>query len=600
MASKQHNIFRRTLGTLILAALLTPLEAQRNLARGDRYFDLNMFEDAIVYYEKDVDSRKKQVSQKAMQRLADCYRITGKFSKAEETYKKILSRKKKDPASVLNYGLALKNSAKYAEAVPVFEEYIRMVPDDKMGPVYLRSCDSAQKWLDETIGREVKNLKEINTSESDFSPVVMNGQELVFSSSRKGSTKQFISFGSGSDITKLDLYRVPLSNIETGSRKNKFIENFNEINTYMHEGPSCFSRDGKELYFTRTVKGKRDTYTNEVIGTLQVFYCVKDSTGKWSKPASAFNFNSLKYSVGHPSLSRDGRTIYFMSDMPGGYGKADIWFATRQKDGEWSKATNAGPLINTFGNELFPAISGDGYLFFSSNGHPGMGQLDIFRARLQGTQIKDVSNLKPPVNSIGNDFGITFYRDHRRGFFSSDRFNGKGSEDIYCYTEEVPIEIIMVGDTLMIPDYSLFDDVSYQLQNENESKNIDLIKAGNYFKARLDMNKTYVIESQRYGLIENEILLKLSRNTDQKFINYTLATSKRNIAVSGTAYVGIWKKGEKPDFDTKKTYSSLSKKSLGDLEMGIDKKGNFIFNVELEPGKQSVISSRDVIRFEEN
>src|SRR5690606_16261017 len=131
------------------------------------------------------------------------------------------------------------------------------------------------------------------------------------------------------------------------------------------------------------------------------------------------------------SMSSDGQRIYFMSDMPGGYGKTDIYYAERQKDGSWGKAQNAGPQINTFAYELFPSVSEEGYIYFASNGHPGMGQLDIFRCAITDNKPGAAQNLKPPVNSISNDFGITFYGGTARGFFSSDRFNGKGAEDIY-------------------------------------------------------------------------------------------------------------------------------------------------------------------------
>src|SRR5688572_8754134 len=161
---------------------------QKNSLRGDKYYDLNLFNEAIKYYQQDIRSRKKGVSEHALQRLADCYRITGNFVKAEQTYEKILKKKKNNAANFLNYGISLKNSAKYAEAKVQFSEYIKMKPEDPIGRIYLMSCDSAQKWLDETIGKEVKNLQHVNTPYSDFGPTLKGNEELVFSSSREGTS----------------------------------------------------------------------------------------------------------------------------------------------------------------------------------------------------------------------------------------------------------------------------------------------------------------------------------------------------------------------------------------------------------------------------
>jgi Tol biopolymer transport system component len=573
--------------------------AQKNTARGDRYFDLNMFDAAIEHYQKDMRSRNGDVKAHATLRLADCYRITGDFAKAEETYKKILSRRKKDPAAYLNYGLSLKSSAKYAEAIEQFTEYINLQPDDPMGKIYLMSCDSAQKWLDETIGREVKNMKEINTPASEISPYIVQRRELVFSSSREGSTKKFISLNGGGDVSRLDLYHIELDKIETKERKNDNIRKMKPLNTYMHEGPACFSADGRELFFTRTIRGKRNTETNEIVATLQVFYSTLDSAGKWSQPVSAFAFNSLDYSVGHPALSYDGLTIYFMSDKPGGFGNTDIYYSRRQADGSWGTPVNAGKAVNTFGHELFPALAPDGTLYFSSDGHPGMGQLDIFMASGQNNKWTQVRNLKPPVNSIANDFGISFYNGRNRGFFCSDRFNGKGAEDIYSFTEDVSMEIAIVNDSLVVNDHSLFDDLKYQLVNESDSRNETFVKINGQLKAPLLKNKIYILEAQRYGLVHNHVFLRYTRDSLEKTITYKFATSHKPLRISGRSFVGLHKKNSGIKFDSKKTCSVLGNITYGELEMGIDKRGFYSFFAEMDPGKESIICSKDVIRFEE-
>ena len=153
--------------------------AQRGNSKGDKYFNQNQFDQALKYYMQDSKARKRKVSEYAQLKVADCYRIMGEFDKAEIAYKKIQKRKKKDPMSYLNYGLSLKSSSKYAEAKVQFQEYITLNPTDLRGPIFLASCDSAQEWLDATIGREVKNIEKINTQNSEFSPFIYSN-ELYF------------------------------------------------------------------------------------------------------------------------------------------------------------------------------------------------------------------------------------------------------------------------------------------------------------------------------------------------------------------------------------------------------------------------------------
>ena len=576
---------------MILALLISTLEmhAQQASAKGDRYFDQNQFDEAIDFYKKDSRSRNRKVKEHATQRLADCYRITGNFVKAEEIYKKILGRSRKNPLAYLNYGISLMNSARYPEASAMFREYLVLVPGDKMGTVYLQSCDSAQKWLDETLGREVRNVHEINTENSEFAPVTVEGG-LVFLSARKGSTRKLISFDGGGDIRRLDFYTIGVTDI----LGNKKLEPVKELNTFAHEGPACYSADGSEMYFTKTVKGTRDDYKNEVINTLQVFYRSKDKNGAWSEPKSAFSFNSLEFSVGHPALTPDGNRIYFMSDMPGGFGKTDIYYSQKQPDGTWGKPRNAGDRVNTFAYELFPSISEEGDLYFASNGHPGMGQLDIFRSTMNEGAFSHPRNMRPPVNSISNDFGISFYGSSERGFISSDRFNGKGAEDIYAFADEKPLEIRLAESTIILNDYKLFDNITYELIDSAGTTEIPLNNVDGKLIATIDEKGTYIVEAKQYGMVINRVYLRFIKDWKEKAISYQVYSSDKAVRISGLNFLGLHHKSAKPKRDPKRTYSNLKGNRFAELKMSIDKTGVFTFKVELEPGTRNVISSLDV------
>lgn len=575
--------------TLVLSCFfVTSLFSQKNSEKGDRYFDQNQFETAIKYYLLETKSGNKKASEHSMRRLADCYRIIGEFEKAEDTYRKILKRKKKDPVNYLNYGLSLKSSAKYAEAIVQFNEYILLKPEDPMGKVFLVSCDSAQKWLDETIGKEVKNIEKINTEFSEFSPVLYSQNKLLFSSSRQGSKEALISFDGGGEIHRLDLFSIDMNLISTKENTKTDIVNFKDINSPMHEGSACFSRDGKDIYFTKTVKGKKDSKTNGILYTLQIYYSKMDSTGKWSTPISAFEFNSMEYSVGHPSLSYDEKTIYYMSDKPGGFGKTDIYYSIKQQDGKWGKPINAGNLVNTFGYELFPYITESGKLYFSSNSHPGMGQLDIFSSTYSDNKWSNVQNLKPPINSIGNDFGITLDGKDNRGFFSSDRFNGKGAEDIYSFSDEIPLNISLSNDTLKFSDKNIFDDSKYKLINEKDSTETELSSANGFFFVRLENNIDYILVSKKNGFPYNKINLNLFKDTVTDNFELKLNASSKAITIEGVSTSNK----KNPSTEKRAIYISKNENKDDSIYIEIDNNNCFKFKDLIEPEKQYILFSK--------
>ncbi len=585
----------KTLAIIILILMSKIGFSQKNCEKGDKYFNQNLFEDAIKYYQLDIKSKNRKASERAMQKLADCYRITGEFEKAEETYKKILKRKKKDPVNYLNYGLSLKSSAKYAEAILQFQEYITLKPEDPMGKIFMRSCDSAQKWLDETIGKEVKNLEKINTELSEFSPVFYLGERVYFSSSRLGSKRALISFDGGGEIHRTDLYTINLDVIENKETLKTDIANFKEINTPLHEGSACFSSDGKELYFTKTIKGKRDKKTNNILNTLQVFYSHIDSTGKWSVPKSAFFFNSMDYSIGQPSLSKDGNTIFFMSDKPGGFGKTDIYYSIKPTNGKWGNPINAGKEINTFGHELFPYISETGELYFSSNSHPGMGQLDVFKATLENGKWVNIQNLKPPINSIGNDFGIAYDGKNQRGFFSSDRFNGKGAEDIYSFSEEIPLNLTLKNDTLQFKDASVFDDIKYKVTIEMNESEMDLVLNKGVYNLKLNKTFQYKIIAKKNGLPYNTIKFSYATDSISNDIEIKLNTSSKTISLDGYAPVNSLSNSIEKKTVTKEISIIADDHIETAQKCDVNQSGYFKIGYEILPEKQYIIRSNTVI-----
>lgn len=480
------------------------------MEKGDRLFDLNKYEEAIPYYKKEIKTSKGKVRRAATLKLADSYRLLNEFEEAEKVYKQLISRGGGKDA-IFSYGMALKAAAKYAEAKEEFLRYNELDPDDPRGMLYARSCDSAQTWLDSEPNYDVFELVEFNTPGPEISPTFYKGG-LMFSSERKGGNKPFVSFEGGSNDVMLDLYYVDLDGTQNSLYNEIFF--FPDVNTDKHEGPASFSPDGREMYYTKTVAGQRMDKGDAVVEhTLQVFYSFIVGDTVWSDPISALPFNSLEYSVMHPAISPDGRKIFFASDMPGGFGGTDIYVAYKKDDGEWTKAYNLGPEVNTFGFELYPFYDGKGHLYFSSNGLPGMGRLDIFKSTFDSLYgWSHIDNMKVPVNSIGDDICYVDDGSGERGFIVSNRINGTGNDDIYVFNKLDPLMLEFENGALRIQDNSLYTGLAFKVKNmqSGSSEYMEADEEG-YFYFEPEDGVDYVLSVRKNMFLVNKIDFKVKK-----------------------------------------------------------------------------------------
>jgi peptidoglycan-associated lipoprotein len=385
------------------------------------YFDaIDLFKDAYSKTSKgDKSSRTELVFM-----IAECYRLTNDPKNAETWYKLAVKSSYSKPEAQFWLAESLKKDGKYPQAVDEFKKYKQISPSDARADQEIRSCELSEEWLRNPEPYKVDELKDINSKESDFSPAYAREDYgmIYFTTSRDGVAGKKTHGATGQNFT--DIFE---SKVDKKSKWSTPVP-VDVINTEFEEGTPSFSSDFKELYFTRCEAGKR-----EKRGCI-IMYSKKNGD-KWSDPK---NIGLLPDSLvaAHPSLSKDGLTLYFVSDMAGGFGKKDIWKVTRLRTGDaWSKPVNLGPDINTAGDELFPYIREDGTLYFSSDGLIGMGGLDIFKATPQPDGSWTVLNMKPPINSFADDFGIAFEGTNEKGIFSSTR---KGKENDDLYTFELP------------------------------------------------------------------------------------------------------------------------------------------------------------------
>ena len=396
--------------------------AQMKMKRADKLFENEEYAKAIPLYKKSARGKKRS---EAYMKLADCYRITKNYDKAELYYGKLASAKSTDPMVYFYYAEVLLNNGKYDEAKKQYQAYAAMKPDDNRSKLYIRSCEQVKTWTVQPSIYKVYNMGDMNTVVSDFCPVIYKDGIVFISEAPKDMVNYAQNNWTGNPYYSIVFSKANKEKDSVTYKKGKPLAS--AFNNDVHNGPACFSKDGNEIYFTRveTKRSKKKGFVNR-----PKIYTAKQIAGKWKAP-KPLAFNNDDYSFAHPALSADGQTLYFSSNMSGGQGGSDIWMAKKSGDG-WGTPINMGATINSAGDEAFPDISDDGTLYFASSGWVGFGGYDIYSvAQKDGKWSKPV-NMLPPINSTADDFGIVF-KDKNSGYFSSNRSGGKGADDIYGF-----------------------------------------------------------------------------------------------------------------------------------------------------------------------
>ncbi|MGB1032173.1 MAG: hypothetical protein ACPGWM_06145, partial [Flavobacteriales bacterium] len=343
------------------------------------------------------------------------------------------------PEDIYRYAQSLKATGDYELANQQIKRVQALNSEDSRAKRHLENANYFNDLNQENTQFEL-NLVENNSVESDFSPAFY-GNEVVFASARNEGVAVKRKYA-WNNSAFLDLYIAKVTNTE--GQLGEAIPFSSTLNSSMHEGPLTFSSDQQTVYFTRNnfVKGKAKKSTEQVIN-LNIYVSHRTNEG-WSAP-KAFEYNNDEYSVGHPTLSPDGKTLYFASDMPGGFGDADIYMCSLDKDGNWSSPTNLGGTINTEGNELFPFVHDNGTLYFASEGLVGLGGLDVFESKIKNGLLTAPTNLGAPINSELDDFGFILNAEKSRGYLSSNRKGGKGDDDLYTFAMEEEIPLLIEG-----------------------------------------------------------------------------------------------------------------------------------------------------------
>jgi len=493
--------------------------SQRNYgSEADMAFETEQYSVAIDLYKQAYNKVKRNKAEKAriLFRLAECYRMTNNNKQSINWYGRVIKANYPDPIAHLYRAEALKADEQYAEAIIEYNEYAKLAPDDPRGKLGAESCELAIKWKDDPTRYVVENVKKFNSRASDFSPYWADKKykAIIFTSTREGSKGSATDGWTGQSFS--DLY------ISTQDKKGAWSEPVpadENVNSECNEGTPWINQKANVIYFTRCPVVKK-----QKMG-CQIYFSKKQGRG-WGPADTLKLVDDMSIAVGHPALTEDELTIYFASDMQGGQGGKDIWMAKRSKKTKpFDKPVNLGPNINGTADEMFPYLRENGDLFFASNSYTnlGMGGLDIFRAPVQG-EPKDgkfgkPENLKYPMNSAGDDFGIIYKGMNEEGYLSSNRKGGKGDDDIYSFFLP-PLVFTLSG---VIKDDStkqIITGATVTLKGSDGTIVVDSSDAtGTYHfgKTQILENTTYeiIIEKKDYfGTNGRETTVSLRKSTD--------------------------------------------------------------------------------------
>ncbi len=424
---------------LVLAMILMAtglLQAQARLKRkGDALYAKLAYELAIPYYEHYL---KKADNNDATMKLANCYRLTHNYDKAAEWYGKVVLIQNAPPISYYYAGHALMQQGNLEAAKEMFAMYDGLAMDDKRGKNFVQAIDRYADLLKDSMRVELKAMP-FNTPDSEFGIFPYQKGYIIAAAHQENAAvvREF----NWLKTPFLNFYFVTHGEDSTGWTTPELIKG--DVNTRYHESNFTMADGSTEFFFTRNnfidkQKGKSEE------GVIKLKLYKGQINDLETSAIEELPLNSDDYSTTHPSISADGQTLYFASDMPGGEGGKDIYYCTRAGDG-WSAPVNMKD-INTSGDEMFPFIQKDGTFYFSSDGHPGLGHLDIFYVKPQGD--RQVVNMGFPINSAWDDFAFYMDGNNEDGFLSSDREGGQGRDDIYQFKLRRPVLEIYVLDSI--------------------------------------------------------------------------------------------------------------------------------------------------------
>ncbi len=471
--------------SLTIAVILYSCGAQKpSVVAADNAFNNEKYFAAADLYKKAITTvRKKEDKAYVTYKVAECYRLINNYKQSVVWYDKAIKAGYTGADAYIKLAEAQKTLEKFDDAIETYQLYLEKKPNDSVGLKGIEMSKLALKWKEKANAFDVFNEVTINTKDFDYAPAFY-GKGIIFASNR-GTPK-------GKDIYDRTgkSYENIYAAVQTGKNKWTKPEQLNKnINTAYNEGVASFDNENRILYFTQCngAKGKE---------TGCKIYETTNEGANWTEPKPIDIPNPDSAIIAHPSVSADGKRLFFVSDMKGGMGGKDIWISEKQGN-SWGVPVNAGPKINTPGDEQFPFIHPSGTLYFASNGHMGIGGLDIFFCDWEEGDWADAVSLKSPINSTGDDFGLILDENKELGYFTSNRVGGRGEDDIYSAIA-IPLVFTAYGKTINNQTQKVLPQTKVTIVGSDGSTQTATSDAQGAYKFTLKKDVNYELKASKY------------------------------------------------------------------------------------------------------
>ena len=503
------------------------------------------YEAAAIYrkvYTK-TSPKKRDLRGYIAYRMAECNRLINNTAKATSAYMNAIRYDYPDSTVYLRMGQMLQKTGRYPEAIKNYDIYMENDPSNLLAINGIQGCELAPGWKKNPTRYEVRRMDKFNSRRGEFSPMLAGDKydQLYFASSRSKDKDAKVSAITGQNNNNLFLVKQD----EKGAWLAP-VELEDEVNTEYDEGTPSFSPDGNTMYYTYCAQDPEGPRTAEI-------YISTRSSAKWGKGTRATIVKDSVTALGHPSISPDGKYLYFVSDAVGGFGGKDI-FRARVAGNDFGPMENLGEEINTPGDEMFPYVRDSVTLYFASNGHPGMGGLDLFKATPDSTGKWNVENLGAPINSMADDFGITFAGKEERGFFCSNRNDARGYDHIYSF-ERPTITIFIEGIVNDVDEYPIEDATVRIVGKDGLNVKVPVKKDGTY-RVELERDIRYVMMASARGYLNQNYELHTGpeEKNETYIVDFFLSPISKPVVIDNIFY----------DFD-KATLRPESKKALDEM-----------------------------------
>lgn len=514
---------------IVLLILFSSCGVNKNLRKAEERMALGEYFEAAKYYRKAYSGIKPKDRPRrgvVAYKMGTCYRRINYNLRAKGAFMNAVRYQYPDSMALFYLAESLRKNGEYKTAATRYEEYLALAPEDTLAMFGLASCTLAQEMKDNPTRYQIARPRELSSRRSDYAPMYVPGDAatLYFTSTRDAATGADLNPITG--MKSADFFMMTRD--ENGKWKEPVVVE-GEVNSEFDEGACCFSPDGQTMYFTRCrTAPDRPVYAE--------IYSSARSGAAWSSPAVCPIINDSLSSVAHPAVAPTGDFLYFTSDMPGGYGGLDIWRINFVADG-FGYVDNLGPDVNSAGDEMFPTFGPDGTLYFSSNGHPGMGGLDLFSAvRDSITEQWTVQNMGFPLNSQADDFGMTFEPGFTRGYFSSNRSDARGWDHIYSFL--LPQVHYSMEGWVYDKEGDPLPDAKITIVGDDGTYIQTAVKKDGSFVQELKMDNRYVMLASCKGYLnKKQELVTDTIQEDQSYtVDFPLASITRPVLIENIFY----------------------------------------------------------------